>query len=155
MLAGCLFVRLAEAFSFFGKDFAENEQYLSSVWPHNHNYYSKTVGEKVVLVGVNNGADTFSAEQCTAFESEIKSARSGGKVILFFCHVPPTTLDRSNTQNAKMIELLTKNTDVVKVVISGHAHGDSKKMLETLPQYTIEGTGHDYMRSNVLIVSVK
>ena len=138
----------------YSNDADANEAYLKSVWPHDHNYYVKSLGD-VLLVGTNNGDETFESEQVDLLKKEIANAQEENKVIILFCHIPLNMLDNTKGPNAQMYELLTNNTDVVKAVVSGHAHGDSKNMLGNLPQYTLEGTGHDYMRSNILLISIK
>lgn len=139
----------------YSSDQAENEQFLAGIWPHDHNFYTKTVKDSVVLVTVNNSADCFTDTQCELFLKEIDKARKDNKRIIFICHVPPSTLDNAAGANARMYSLLTENTDVVLAVVAGHAHGDSKTMLGSLPQYALEGTGHGYMRNNLLLISVE
>lgn len=139
----------------YSADFNENDEYIKSIWPHDTMYYSKIVKDKVILVGVDNSYETFYPEQCEALGKEIENAREKGQIIIFVCHIPLNMLDCSSGVNKQMYDLLLSNTDVVKLALAGHAHGDSKTMVGNLPVYTLEGTGHDRMNKNVLIITIK
>lgn len=139
----------------YSDNFAENVEYINNVWPHDPMYYSKAVKEKVILVGVNNGYGTFYEEQVVKLSNEIENARKNGQIIIFVHHISINTMDCTTGVNKQIYDLLTENTDVVKLALSGHMHSDSKTMVENLPVYTVEGTGHDKMQNNMLVITVK
>lgn len=147
----------------YSENEVENNNYLKDIWPHDHNYFSKTIKDNVVIVAVDNSKSSFTAEQCDKLASDIAAARSSGKTVLFFHHIPFNTLDNSLGANKRMHELLTSNADVVKAAFSGHLHSDNVVEIDAtangksvkLPIYTLEGSSLKYFKGNVLFITIE
>ncbi len=152
------------------------KQRVDALWPHNPDYYSKVVGDKVLLVladdarqpefGVSNYY--FTDDKCDKLEADIQYARENGYIILFFHHVILSSLDRDYMANGRMYNLVTSNADVIKACFSGHSHGDSKQTLSasykdeygntvsaTIPCYTLQSCSEPDDRGNLLFINVE
>lgn len=149
---------------------------VDALWPHNPDYYSKLIGDNVLVVAVDNAKQLeygqsvyyFTEEKCDMLEKDIVYARENGYTILFFCHVGLTTLDKSLMANERMYELVTSNADVIKGCFSGHGHVDNtatlnasyidqngNKVNTTLPYYWLRGCAEDNNQGHVLYINVK
>ena len=67
---------------------AEREAYVSAFWPHDINYYSRVIKEKLVAVVLNNSMSHYLDCQVEKLRDEIESARKEGRVIIIFQHEP-------------------------------------------------------------------
>ncbi len=149
---------------------------VDKFWPHDPDYYSKLIGGKVLVVGVDNARQVtygesvyyFTEEKCDMLEKDIEYARKNGYTILFFCHVGLSSLDKTFMANGRMYELVTSNADVIKGCFSGHGHVDNKstlsasyidengyKISSTIPYYWLRGCGEDNYIGHVLYVNVE
>ncbi len=138
---------------------------IDRIWPHDPDYYSKLVGGKVLIVTADNARAVeygnwtyyFTKEKCALLRSDIEYARKNGYIILFFCHVGLTLLDKNVEANREMLDIIKTNSDVIKGCFSGHGHEDGKAALNSsddkLLQYWLcgccEGKGH------ILFINVK
>jgi len=132
--------------------FEERLNMLAEIWPHEMNYFSKDVGDKVIAVCLDNSIGDFRAFQIKNFESDIKRAREEKKIILVFAHEPIATrrnegaipavwemrgahktfdFDGETTIGAKpndreatkrVYSLITENADVIRGYFCGHRH---------------------------------
>lgn len=128
--------------------------WISKVWAkkHDYNYTSKVVNEKVMIVQLNNGDNTFYEEQVTKLSADLATAREKGYVVLLFMHEPLVTGNAADTAvtailtgdltkydfatgkewsnvypgkneaTANMFELIKTNADVIQGVFNGHIH---------------------------------
>ncbi len=148
---------------------------VDAVWPHNPDYYSKLVGDKVLVVGCDNARQPeygvskyyFTEEKCELLERDIEYARENGYVILLFVHVGINKLDRTYMANDRMYNLITSNADVIKACFSGHDHTDAKTEIAAtypgedgtpvatkLPCYWLESCSENNFQGNVLFINV-
>lgn len=149
---------------------------VDKVWAHNPDYYSKLVGNKVLVVAADDSRQPvyqdstygFTDDKCDKLEKDIQLAREKGYVILFFHHVSITKLDKTYMANGRMYDLVTRNADVIKGCFSGHDHQDYYKELEgsyidkngntvktKIPCYWLESCREDNYQGNVLFINVK
>lgn len=108
---------------FYG-DYTELRAKVCTLWKNDSYYFSKLLGDSVLLIGLDDGAGAVSEEQCDRLEEDIRSARKNHRIVLFFHHIRFTFLDKSQEANARLCKLLTENADVVKAVFAGHNHAD-------------------------------
>ena len=122
---------------------------LQDNWKHDIFYTSKVLGNKVLIVQMENGALTFNKDQIAKLKADIATAKSKGYIILLFFHVPigtgksedaavkpiRVTSQQTNKLNAtdvnlrdadtlEMYNLITNNADVIKGIFTGHVHND-------------------------------
>lgn len=142
---------------------------INSIWPHNPDYYSKLVGDKVLVVTADNARAVeygnwqyyFTKEKCDFLKADIEYARKNGYIILFFCHVGLTLLDKNLEANSEMYKLITTNADVIKGCFSGHGHEDGKAQLcasdsgisVSIPQFFLCGCCEE--KGHILFINVK
>ncbi|MBE6623017.1 MAG: hypothetical protein E7621_02390 [Ruminococcaceae bacterium] len=137
---------------------------IDRIWPHNPDYYSRLVGGKVLVVTADNARAVeygnwtyyFTKDKCELLRADIEYARKNGYIILFFCHVGLTLLDKTVEANGEMLDIIKTNSDVIKGCFSGHGHKDGKAAINAddgLLQYWLcgccEGKGH------ILFINVK
>lgn len=140
---------------------------IDRIWPHNPDYYSRLVGDKVLIVAVDNARAVeygnwiyyFSKEKCALLRSDIEYARKNGYIILFFCHVGLTLLDENVEANSEMLDIIKTNADVIKGCFSGHGHEDGKVDLSSsegeLLQFWLCGCCEGDCNGQVLFINVK
>ncbi len=124
---------------------------LEDFWIHDMYYTSKIVGEKVMVIQLDNGTNNrFWGFQAELLEADIELAREKGYIILIFYHIPIATGDvdagkisplrvNSNTErdfstfgnshktkddSNKVYNLIVNNADVIKGAFCGHLHSD-------------------------------
>ena len=129
--------------------YEEKTALLQEYWPHNIYYTSKLVNNNVLMVQLDNSTDYYLKCQAEQLAQDIEFARENGYVIIIFQHQPVTTgnpehtavpslsdatgsyktynfytgeVDVAGGWSKKVYELMTGNADVVRAVISGHAH---------------------------------
>lgn len=122
---------------------------LQQYWPHNIYYTSKLVNNNVLMVQLDNSTDFYQECQVEQLKRDIELARENGYIIIIFQHQPVSTGNPDHTAvpslshatgsyatydfytgeveigggaSKKVYELMTKNADVVRAVVSGHAH---------------------------------
>ncbi len=149
---------------------------VDAMWPHDPDYYSRLVGDKVLVVTADNARQVeygqsvyyFTEEKCEKLEADIEYARKNGYTILFFCHVGLSSLDKSFMANGQMYDLITSNADVIKGCFSGHGHADNASTLSatyldadgnevaaSIPYYWLRGCAEDNYQGHVLFINVK
>jgi len=69
----------------------ERLKIVEDFWIHDIYYYSKTIKNKIVVVGLNNGMGRYFTHQVEDLKCEIQKARDEGKYILIFQHEPIST----------------------------------------------------------------
>ena len=129
----------------------ERMEFLSGVWKNNVYYSSKVLGDKVMLIQMDNAVTgKFWDCQVEPFEADLKRARENGYAVLIFYHVPIATYnprfyntkalyvgDRQyfnfategatkygQTADAKICSLIVNNGDIIKGTFCGHFHSD-------------------------------
>lgn len=144
---------------------------VDRIWPHDPDYYSKLVGGKVLIVTADNARAVeygnwtyfFTKEKCDLLRSDIKYARENGYIILFFCHVGLTLLDKNIMANREMYDIITASADVIKGCFSGHGHEDGKEFLYAtdkggllkIPYFWLRGCCESDHNGHVLFINVK
>ena len=149
---------------------------VDAIWPHNPDYYSRLVGDKVLVVSADNARCIeygnwvyyFTEEKVDLLKADIEYARKNGYTILFFCHVGLNSLDKSLRANGEIYELITSNADVIKGCFSGHGHVDNSATLQgsyidengnkvsaTIPYHWLRGCAEDEYKGHVLYINVK
>ena len=123
---------------------------IQSYWKHDVSYSNKIVKDRVMMVNIDNGASKYYGDQAKKLAADIKYARENNLVILIFQHEPLATKNAaygktypltgsSKTVNfyknciggskysadavtKEVLELITKNADVIRGVFCGHLH---------------------------------
>lgn len=70
---------------------------LTKLWEHDHTYSKKMLGDKVMLIQIDNSANVFFESQYALLQNDIKEAREKGYQILMFMHEPLVTGDQDDT----------------------------------------------------------
>lgn len=68
-----------------------------SVWKHDIYYSSKVMGDKVMLIQMNNGERKFYESQIEPLKKDIETARENGYIVLLFMHETIYTKNRNET----------------------------------------------------------
>lgn len=156
---------------FYG-DSAQLRAKVQNIWPHNPWYYSELVGERVLVVSIEDGESVFTDEQCDAFEKDLKLARENGYTVLFFHHISIRNIDKSKGANERMYEIVKNNHDVIAACFSGHNHvdeyreidasyenADGEKVEVKIPCYKLESNNGDPddvdYTGNILFIRVR
>ncbi len=124
---------------------------LEQEWKHDIYYTSKVVGNKAMVIQMDNGSTYFHDSQVDKLEADIKTAKEKGYVILLFVHIPLSTGNKEDSQvsvirgsdgaetvnlyqtacnvyskpSSTIYKLITNNADVIKGVFCGHEHVDA------------------------------
>lgn len=126
------------------------QKVVADFWRHDIYYYSEVLGEKVMLISLDNSCGKYWEHQIPKFEADIKKARENGYIILIFQHEPISTNNpadsnaetyceqdgtnydfyklpiggdfEDNEASKKMYALITGNADVIKGIFCGHLH---------------------------------
>lgn len=64
---------------------------LKEFWPHDLHYVSKEVGDKAIIVAIDNGQSKYLDCQIEKLAADIEKARREEKVVLIFQHEPIST----------------------------------------------------------------
>ncbi len=145
---------------------------LREYWPHDVHYTSKIIGDKAVLVGLDNDSNAhYHEEQIEQLKADIEKARKENNIMFIFQHTAISTgkeedkeapnffVNRFETSNVfdrrlignpqytnetdkKMLDIITSNSDVIKGIFCGHFHDGNYTQL---PAYYIDekGVKHD------------
>lgn len=125
---------------------------LKKVWKHDINYSSRVIGNKVMLIQLNNGEGKFYESQKAKLEADIALAKENGYAVLMFMHEPISTGNAADTAidairkddnsasgnyysgqvggpNADaatkaICDIIAANGDIIKGVFNGHQHAD-------------------------------
>ncbi len=125
---------------------------LRGYWRHDMYYSSKILGDKALLVQINNGEGRYSDCQCERFRRDIERARRERLVLLLFQHEPVCTRNPAEREavplrvndgagsrdfcngflgagecdqaTAEIYRLITESADVIKGIFCGHWHSD-------------------------------
>ena len=132
---------------------AERMQTLSGVWANDPYYSSDVLGNKVMLIQLDNGTTGhFWESQIPKLTSDLATARANGYAVLIFYHAPIATynIDEYNVKSlnhksstrefynfaecyinkwgsgvdAQICSLIVNNGDIIKGAFSGHLHSD-------------------------------
>ena len=76
---------------------ADRWTWLQSVWKHDIYYSSKVMGDKVMLIQMNNGERKFYESQIEPLKKDIETARENGYIVLLFMHETIYTKNRNET----------------------------------------------------------
>ncbi len=129
-------------------------QILQDFWPHDIYYTSKVIKDKVMVIQLENGANsTFWECQIEPFKADLQVAREKGYTVLLFYHIPLTTYnpadeavkpitgedvtfnfykkhhspfgyEHEDAASREMYDIIVNNADVIKGAFCGHAHYD-------------------------------
>ena len=77
---------------------------LREVWTHDLHYYSRSVCDKVICVGLDNGQGRYFACQAEKLKADIERARAERKIILIFQHENVSTRNE-NDRSVKAIHM--------------------------------------------------
>ena len=127
-------------------------QILRDNWKHNIDYSSKVVGNKVMLIQLNNGEGKFYDSQKAKLEADIELAKTNSYKILMFMHEPICTGNSADTNipairkddgsasgnyysgqvgnpgtdsaTKAICDIIAANGDIIKGVFNGHQHAD-------------------------------
>lgn len=151
--------------------YEERINIIKEYWPNDVRYASALVGDKAVLVGLDNDTtEHYFEDQIDKLKAEIEKARKDNNVIFIFQHTPLATgkeedkeapnffvnrfevsnvYDRrlignpeyTNETDRKMLDLILGNSDVIRGIFCGHFHDGNHTQL---PAYYIDekGTKH-------------
>ena len=152
--------------------YEERINILKPYWPNDVRYDTRVLGDKVVLVGLDNDSTAhYFEDQVEKLKAEIEKARKENNIILLFQHTAIATgkeedkeapnffvnrfevsnvFDRrlignpqyTNETDKKMLKLITSNSDVIRGIFCGHFHDGNHTLL---PAYYIDDQGvkHD------------
>lgn len=70
---------------------SERIEILKAAWRHDMFYYSRLLGDKVLVVSIDDGCSRFTKEQYEKLEADIKRSRENGYIMLLFMHEPLCT----------------------------------------------------------------
>ncbi len=123
-------------------------QILQDNWKHDIYYTSKVVGDKAMVIQLDNGSGTFWDSQVSKLKADIATAREKGYVVLLFTHIAlsnnnpsqpgapvidsgngkkgvsaykPSGLNETAATKA-IYDVVFNNADVIRGVFSGHNH---------------------------------
>lgn len=144
--------------------FAERRALVAAHWCNNPDYYSEVVGDRVMLILLDNGFG-FLEMQIERLRADLERARREQLSVLLFFHVPLNTGKpedaaskalwcnsvthwnfynsaeyvgpQSTGVNQEIYRIITSNADVIRACFAGHVHSDF--YLE-LPATTPDGT---------------
>ena len=130
----------------------ERRAWLNNIWKHNKVYTSKVIGDRAMVIQLNNGAGMFDTRQIDKLQADISTARAKGYVVLIFTHQPLVTGNANDTAVQRLYsgnyptydfysyrpgetvhpdkddttksvyEIITSNADVIKGIFNGHVH---------------------------------
>jgi len=124
---------------------------VEAAWKHDVYYESRTLGDKVIAVALDNGQSRYFPCQLEKLQADIARARENGMVVLLFQHEPISTgrpedrelyafrrydpefydhyshliggPDRARDEATdRMYELITSSADVIRGIFVGHMH---------------------------------
>lgn len=85
---------------------------LKSFWIHDIFYYSKTLKDKIVVVGLNNGtSNRYFSHQVENLKLDIEKARKENKYILIFQHEPIST---GKIEDSDVVPIFPINSENIK-----------------------------------------
>lgn len=132
----------------------ERMETLEENWVNDVYYSSKVLGEKVMLIQMDNGVTgKFWDVQVDKFSADLERARANGYAVLLFYHIPIATLNANdinskccgiqasgtesyfnfcstgaapggNDATGKICSLIFSNGDIIKGAFCGHKHSD-------------------------------
>ncbi len=148
----------------------ERYAFLEAFWPHDMFYYSRTVGEKVIAVALDNSLGHFWEHQLDKLQADIERAKAEKKILLLFMHEPigvrgktewvsallkspgaregqdyssPSIVGATFKDKATddLYNLIAGNADVIKGIFCGHNH--SMLYVDIPATYTDESGKHE------------
>lgn len=149
---------------------ASRRKILEDFWKHDICYESRLVGDKAIVVAIDNGCGRYWDCQIPKLKADIEHARKNGYVVLIFQHEPIDTgrpedehltafyvfdpepwnarraigspLRNSDEATKEVVRLLKENADVVRGIYCGHQH--SPFYCEVLASFVgTDGKKHD------------
>ncbi len=136
------------------EDTASIRPILQSVWPHDIDYHSIVIKDRIMMIGLNNGAGCYLEGHKEKLAADIEKARKENLTILIFQHEPLATLNPEEPEvfgvhprerdksikndygigsdfyynkapaSKEVYKIITENADVIKGVFCGHEHID-------------------------------
>lgn len=127
---------------------------LEKIWRHDVFYTSRVLGDKVMLIGIDNSLlNRFTDRVVEPLRRDLKIAREKGYTVLIFYHIPLATLDpeykaarssfvgdgsgeisnlydkgaggvSSTPADLEVYKLITTNADIIGGCFCGHTHND-------------------------------
>ncbi len=146
------------------------QKILEAFWKHDMYYESRLVGDKAIVVAIDNGCGRYWDIQIPKLKADIERARKNGYVVLIFEHEPIDTgrpedenltafyiydpapwntrraigspERRSDDATKEVVRLIKENADVVRGIYCGHQH--SPFYCEVLASFVdADGKKHD------------
>ncbi len=122
-------------------------------WPHDIDYTSKIIEDRVMMIQIDNGRSQYFKGQYEKLEADIQKARQENLTILIFQHEPICTYNRDNVgvypivigdgkgehfnfysscvgnkrdseETLKVHKLISSSADVIKGIFCGHLHAN-------------------------------
>ncbi len=135
---------------------------LQAIWNHDLQYYSRIIGNRAMVIQMNNDCGKYTADQLEQLRADLRRAREEQLVVLIFQHEPMVTGNPNDTEVefirvndangchdfyhlgvgavgcspvcAEVYEAITTHADVVKGLFCGHRHSDIyTEILATYP----------------------
>lgn len=137
---------------------------VAESWCNDITYASTVLGEKVMLILMDNSLGHFLDEQLPLLTKDLREARENGYAVLLFYHVPlnsgkqedvnlksdrPNNVEywnlgtnsgyvgrQSKGTDAKIYSLIRRNGDIIRGAFCGHVHSD---FYTEIPAFTEDG----------------
>ncbi|MBQ9113202.1 MAG: metallophosphoesterase [Clostridia bacterium] len=137
-----------------GEDIADADlparmEYIGGYFTENVYYHSEVLGDKVMIIQLDNGSDSrFWESQIEPLREDLAIARKSGLVVLLFYHIPIATgnikyaatkpiydngggvrnfaagigVTNADSATAEVYNIITNNGDIIKGAFCGHVH---------------------------------
>ncbi len=130
----------------------ERRQIVQSIWPHNIDYYSRVIDNRIMIIQMDNSSrNCFVHAQIVSLKKDIALAREKDYAVLLCFHTPLSINNPAITSsfpirrndagvinfNSKTLigyhsqgasregyEIITNNADIIKAVFCAHMHSD-------------------------------
>lgn len=124
-------------------------QILQDNWKHDIYYTSKVIGNKAMVIQMDNANVVFWDSQIPKLKADLEKAKQNGYAVLLFFHIPistgnsadakhdalcatdggfdnlySTSLNMYNSATKQVYDIITNNADVIKGIFAGHVHND-------------------------------
>ena len=134
--------------------YEEKEKRLRSIWPNDIRYSSEILGERVMLIQMDNCSKGcyFFKEQIEPFKKDLQTARENEYIVLLFFHINLATRneedkdtkainvgdknyaiisydnyginEKNGNASAEICNIIKTNADIIKGCFCGHMHSD-------------------------------
>lgn len=132
--------------------------WLSNAWKHDLHYSSKVLGEKVMLIQMNNSETKFYEHQVAPLTNDLAKAKKEGYTVLLFMHEPLQTGKTTDTAVSairgagEQADLQTLNfaSDDVSSVVSPNKDASTKAVFDLIKENAdiIKGIFNGHVHTN-------